>query len=332
MSKLPSGKDLKIAVTGNLNIDLIIRGINTLPEWGQEKAGRDYTVVASGQAGYLSLALGYLGIPPVVIGNVGEDSFGSLILRSLDSVGAELSSVEISKGKTTGITVGVVRDDGERAFISDFSCLRDYNEHLIERFWPNLSSCGILCLVGLFCLPSFTMDGVLSIFQKARSQGKLTLLDTGWDPNNWQEPTKIGLQKILAATTIFLPNSDEAFVISGKSTIEEAAQSLADYGPELVIIKCGGRGSYALHKGEGFWVPALPTEVFDTVGAGDVFNAGFLYGFTKGWEINQCMAFGNATSSLYISEVAGRRYPLSDEVLSHAKNYRNFDWELLNRA
>jgi ribokinase len=320
VSKLPSGKDLNIAVTGNLNIDLIIRGVNTLPEWGHEKSGKNYTVVASGQAGYLALALGYLGLPPTVVGNVGNDQFGRLITSELVAAGVSLSSIEVSKGGTTGITVGVVRDDGERSFISDFSCLREHDEKLVERYWSNLSSCGIFCLVGLFCLPSFTMDGAVSIFQKARAEGKLTLLDTGWDPNNWQPSTLVGLQNLLSETSIFLPNSDEALVISGESTIEDAAQTLVNYGPELVIIKCGGRGSYALHKGKGIWVPAFPTEVYDTVGAGDVFNGGFLYGFTKGWEIEKCMTFGNAASSLYISREGSRRYPLNEEVFSRVKN------------
>jgi ribokinase len=84
-----------------------------------------------------------------------------------------------------------------------------------------------------------------------------------------------------------------------------------------------------LYEGKGYWVPAFSTKVHDTVGAGDVFNAGFLFGLTKGWKLQKCMAFGNATASLYISRESGRRYPLSEEALLHAKNNSSYQWDLL---
>jgi sugar/nucleoside kinase (ribokinase family) len=320
-----SGKDLSVCVMGNLNIDLIIRGVSALPAWGHEVSGRDYTVVSSGQAGYLALALGNLDIQPLVVGNVGDDAFGRLITGDLQAVDVDVAGVEVTAGGTTGITVGVVRTDGERSFISDFACLGDFSAALVERQWANVERAGIVCLVGLFNLPSFTLDDAAALMQRAKSSGKITMLDTGWDPNNWPPATINGIKSLLRDVRIFMPNSDEALVITGASTVEEAADILLAHGPELVIVKNGGKGSYARYRSETLVVPAIPTTVYDTVGAGDVFNGGFLYGFTHGWGLEKSMAFGNAASSLYIARQKGRRYPTEAETLEQAKKLDSFN-------
>ena len=99
-----------ICVIGNLNIDLIIRQVPHLPAWGQEVLGTSHMQVSSGQAGYLSFALSRLGIPPSLIGNVGEDMLGKQILADLDAYGVDLRGVWVTPGGQTGITVAIVRE------------------------------------------------------------------------------------------------------------------------------------------------------------------------------------------------------------------------------
>ena len=122
-------------VIGNFNIDLIIRSIPQLPLWGQEVAGDSYRQVSSGQAGYTGFALSSLGFPVSIIGYIGDDIYGQQIKNDLVSNGIDTSGIEMVAGQQTAITVAIVRPDGERAFVSDFSFQRIVNESIIQRHW-----------------------------------------------------------------------------------------------------------------------------------------------------------------------------------------------------
>ena len=320
-----------ICIIGNLNIDLIIRNVPALPIWGQEVMGTDRLQVSSGQAGYLSFALRKLGISIHLIGNVGEDLYGKQILNDLNTAGIDTRGVLVSPGGDTGITIAVVRADGERAFISELGCLRDFNQAVIQENWNLVEQAAIVCLVGLFCIPGLSFAAAARQLKKAQEQGKLTMLDTGWDPANWKDETLVGMRKLLDHVSLFMPNWDEARAITRADTVEEAAKRLHELGPEIVVIKCGENGSYASRGSETCRVPPRAVQVHDAVGAGDVFNSGFLYAFIQDWPLEACLAFGNSTASLYISRKTDR-FPGLLEVIAAAKEYPIFNTLMLKNS
>jgi sugar/nucleoside kinase (ribokinase family) len=304
-----------VCVIGNLLIDLIVRGIERLPDWGQEVTGTNHTFTSAGQAGYLGRGLVALGVPASVIGNVGRDESGSQILRDLTGGGVSVDGVEVSQTGATGISVAAVRLDGERAFISDFASLAEVDEALVMRHWDLVRRTTLVCLVGLFNLPSLDLAAARRILAGARAEGKTTVLDTGWDPNGWQVGTVKGTKALLDEVDIFVPNYEEACALTGKTDPMAAARSLEEEcGCRLVVVKLGGEGSLARRAGQVWRSPAIPTVVYDAVGAGDLFNAGFLCGISRGWEVPAAMAFANAAASIYVSR-SENRFPGSTEVL-----------------
>ena len=148
----------------------------------------------------------------------------------------------------------------------------------------------------------------------------MTMLDTGWDAGGWKAETQAGLRQILKEVRLFLPNLDEARAITGKGTAAESAAALQAMGPGLVVIKCGVEGSYARQGDQVCQVPARPVHVYDAVGAGDVFNAGFIYGLQQAWPLVDCLKFGNLASSIYISRQADR-FPRLEEVMAIFQEY-----------
>ena len=304
-----------ICVIGNLNIDLIIRGVPDLPAWGQEVAGTSHVTASSGQAGSLAMALARFGAPVSVIANVGADAFGRQILDDLGRHGVPRNGVEIAPGQT-GITVGIARPDGERAFVSDFASLHEFDEALVTRHWDLVAAAGVVCLVGQFCLSQITPDVATRLLRRARTEEKVTVLDTGWDPAGWPPETVTGIRRLLREVDLFLPNHDEATAITGAIAPEEAAAILQSYGPEVVVVKCGSAGSH-LRKGEETrTLPALPVRVYDAVGAGDTFNAGFLYGLWRGWSLPAAQAFGSAAAALYVSRQSDRFPEVADVAVA----------------
>jgi sugar/nucleoside kinase (ribokinase family) len=309
-----------ICIIGNLNIDLIIRDVPAMPVWGQEVIGTSRLQVSSGQAGYLAFALRRLSIPTCLIGNVGEDLYGRQILSELRASGVDTSGTIVTRGGNTGITVAIVRIDGERAFVSDLGCLKNFNENAIQSNWNLVETASVVCLVGLFCLPGLSLQAAARQLDKAREVGKVTMLDTGWDSGNWPPETLVDMRTMLKQVSLFMPNWDEARAITQQATVENAAKALQEMGPETVVVKCGEKGSYALRGSQACWVPPRPVHVFDAVGAGDVFNSGFLFGFLRNWSLEACLAMGNTTASLYISRQEDR-FPGLAEVAIAAQDY-----------
>ena len=304
-----------ICVIGNLNIDFIIRSVPSLPGWGQEVMGASHIQVSSVQAGYFSFALSRLGIPVILIGNVGDDSYGKQILGDLHSYSIDTDGVTVMPGESTGISVAIVRADGERAFVSDLGSLHHFSERMIEQNWTRVQAASIVCLVGLFCIPGLSYQAAARQLARARQAGAITMLDTGWDPHDWDKETLIGMKALLKEVTLFMPNWDEARAITRSPNVEKAAQLLQTFGPRTVVIKCGELGSFMRRDSLTCQVLPRRVQVYDAVGAGDVFNAGFLFGLRRGWPMEASLAFGNTTASLYISRQQDR-FPRLHEVFT----------------
>lgn len=265
------------------------------------------------------MALARFGAPVSVIASVGNDAFGRQILDDLERYGVPLGGVETAAG-ATGITVGIVREDGERAFVSDFASLREYDVALVERHWDLIAGADVVCLVGQFCLERITLAAARALLGAVRAQGKNTVLDTGWDPAGWPAETVAGMRALLPEADLFLPNLDEARAMTGLSEPVAAAATLCELGAGVVVVKCGAEGSALRFGDETQVLPALPVTVHDAVGAGDTFNAGFLYGLWRGWDPRAAQAFGSAAAALYVSRLTSR-FPSVADVLDAAAAY-----------
>lgn len=307
-----------VCIIGNLCVDLIIRNVPSMPVWGQEVIGNQHTLASSGQTGYTAFALRRLGIPTSVVGSLGDDLNGKQVIQDLKSYEIDTAGVIVIPGGATGITVAIVREDGERAFVSSLGASQDFTEEMVLSQWEKTAQASIVCFVGLFNTPNLTLISAAGLMRKARQANKLTMLDTGWDLNNWQPDTIKDLKILLSETTLFMPNFEEAHAITGENTPQEAIIALQRLGPEIVVIKCGSEGSYCRRENITYFVPPRKVHVFDAVGAGDTFNAGFLYGLRQNWPLDACLAFGNTSASIYISRITDR-WPWLEEVTATAK-------------
>lgn len=309
-----------VCLIGNLTIDLIINQVPELPVWGQEVLGVSHSQVSSGQAGYTAFALRGLGIPVSLISIVGDDDYGQQIRNDLRKSGVDLDGLSAYPGGQTGITVAIVRADGERAFVSNLGCSVHFGLKDIAPFEMKTNEAAIIGVVGIFNLPGLRLRDVLHLFTDLRAAGKVTMLDSGWDPQKWQPDTVKDFRTLLSKTTLFMPNWDEARAITGADNLLESGRALLSYGSELVIIKNGREGSYAFTHDEAHFLPALEVKVHDAVGAGDTFNAGFITGYRQGLPLKACLALGNAAAAIYISRAANR-FPSLAEALAAALPY-----------
>jgi sugar/nucleoside kinase (ribokinase family) len=142
---------------------------------------------------------------------------------------------------------------------------------------------------------------VPKLFRELKRAGLTISLDTNDDPSGQWGGV---LPDLLDYVDVLLPNEGEACRMTKKETLDEALSELARRVP-CVAVKCGSRGSVVRAAGKTVAVDAVVVKAVDTIGAGDSFNAGFLFGWLKGWSPDQCAYAGNITGALSTLRVGG---------------------------
>jgi sugar/nucleoside kinase (ribokinase family) len=165
--------------------------------------------------------------------------------------------------------------------------------------------------VAAYFLQTNLQPGLANLFQKAQAFGVTTSLDPNYDPSEkW-----IGFDQLLAVTNVFLPNDKEALSLSGESNVNLAADSLGSK-VETLAIKLGAEGALEICNGEKVRVPSIPVNVIDTVGAGDSFDAGFLYGYLNGWTLEKSLQLACVCGALSTQRAGGTEgQPTLDEAM-----------------
>jgi sugar/nucleoside kinase (ribokinase family) len=291
-------KTLDIAIAGEINLDLILYGLPEVMPVERELIATDFQVTLGSSAAILAHNLAVLGAEVGFVTLVGQDSLGKIALERLGESGTDLSRVRVHQGGTaTGVTLvlphGIPRHiltyPGTMAQFS----LRDMDiEYLKSAKHFHLSS--------LFLLPSLEPD-LPALFRELKSAGMTISLDTNDDPSGQWSGV---FPELLDYVDLLLPNDGEACRMTNKSTLEEALEELGRRVP-WVAVKCGSRGSVVRTEGRTFTVTGVCVEPVDTIGAGDSFNAGFLFGWLKGWPPEQCAYAGNVTGALSTQRVGG---------------------------
>jgi ribokinase len=147
--------------------------------------------------------------------------------------------------------------------------------------------------VASYFLQTGLQPGLPELFRRARRQGVSISLDPNWDPEEkWS-----GVLELLPLIDVFLPNQAEAQALTHNPTLEKAVSDLAAQVP-IVAVKMGTWGGLARQGDSLVQAPALPVDVVDTIGAGDSFDAGFIYGYLQGWNLERCLNLGVACGSL----------------------------------
>jgi sugar/nucleoside kinase (ribokinase family) len=249
-------------------------------------------IVVGGQTATVARALSRLGTPVSFVGRVGDDDEGRAALRELAACGVDASGAVVDPALPTGATV-VLSTGAERAYATFLGALgglrrSDVTEELLSRAEH-------LHVGSYFLLASLRAD-IPELFREARSRGLTTSLDPGWDPSGeWGS----GIREVLPLVDVFLPNAVEAKEITGTETARDALEALGHGG--TVVIKMGRHGCAARDASGLYRCSAFAVSVEDVTSAGDVFDAGFLHGFLKGWTLTDCLRFASACGAICVS-------------------------------
>ena len=304
---------MEIYAIGNLTADLILSKLKDFPEWGTEIFIDKISLRCGGNLGNLIFPLNKMHLNPLIFGNLGDDYYGKYMLKILQESGFSTDHIRIEKETPTSISVSLVKDDGERALLTYFGQLAYVDHNFLYDCLNLIKKNSIVILCSIFQFPNLKLNEVEEIFKNLIEKNCIVLLDTGWDPKNWEKETIQDLHKLLKYVTYFLPNLSEAKKISGIENEKEILKFFSMLGTENVIIKKGPKGSTALINNKLIKSQTYPLPCSDATGAGDAFNASIIYCLKNNYEPDRMLDFANAASSIFVSRFENK-FPELNEI------------------
>jgi len=302
-------KTYDVLVAGEINPDLILSG-DVTPEFGQvEKLVTDAALTVGSSSAIFACGAARLGLNVAFIGLCGDDVFGQFMLAEMQRRGVDVSPVIVRPDGQTGFSVIINRGE-DRAILTYpglISALRaaDIPDDLLARS-RHLH-------VASYFLQTALQPDLPALFRRAHSLGLSTSLDPNYDPSErWA-----GFDELLPLTDIFLPNQQEALSLTRTTAIADAARKLARQ-TGVAAIKLGAAGALAAQGDALVRASSIPVQVVDTVGAGDSFDAGFIYGHLHDWPLDKTLRLAAVCGALSTRQPGGvAAQPDIEEALAY---------------
>lgn len=293
---------LDVVTVGDMFVDLIVSGGDVVPRFGQvEQLVGDYALEMGGSCNIFACQAAKLGLRTAVLGRVGDDDFGRLIVQRLAECGVNTGGILADAGLKAGLGIALCTPD-DRAILTYMGLIADLRPSDIDD--GRLAAARHLHY-GSYFLHTGLLPHAVSIVAHARELGLTVSLDTNWDPS---EEWNSGLDDILPMTDVFFPNEQEALLISRCGRLDEAAEQFISQGVRIVVIKRGSQGASVTTQDETIHCTAHPAaDGGDSIGAGDSFDAGFLAGWLRGLPLETCLDIACTCGRLVAEQIGGLR-------------------------
>jgi sugar/nucleoside kinase (ribokinase family) len=254
------------------------------------------TWTSGGSAANTIHGLAMLGADTGFIGSIGRDDTGDFFEKDMKKAG--VNTLLIRRNSVTGTAVALITHDSERTFATHLGAAV---ELAADDLKPMLfDGYDILYLEG-YLINNFSL---IEVACKIAKENKMMIALDLASYNVVEENLESFKKIIVRYVDILFANEQESKAFTGIEP-EKALIVLSDL-TDTVILKIGAEGSWLKHSNELIKVSAFPVNCIDTTGAGDLYAAGFLYGISKGLNLERCGIVGSLMAGKVI-EIVGAR-------------------------
>jgi sugar/nucleoside kinase (ribokinase family) len=291
----------KVLCIGDVMLDVVTK-IEVMPSeinYGSDTPAKISTH-GGGAAGNVAAWLTRTDARATIVGHVGNDAAGSALVNEFDALGVQHHNLAVDNGHS-GVVVVLVDPTGERTMFPDNGA----NSGLHIGDLPELEGFNAVYISGYSPLDPSSLTGVKEMIAKIRSAG-ITIY---FDPASVGGMKEVAIEEVkswLPMMDVLLLNEEEAIYLSGDSNIEIALDYLLTQ-CQTVVIKRGSQGAIGKSRGgDSVSVPAIPTTVVDTTGAGDSFAAGFISYFATKKDLARALMAGAEVAAHCVAIVGAR--------------------------
>lgn len=302
-----------VIVVGDANVDIIVPYPRFL---NKERTLVDYpepSLLGGGTSANTAVALSRLGVGTSLIGTIGDDQYGRYIKHDLQKEGVDISNMIVEPELNTVGVFAFIDENGERYLwgwprehqsFKVLDAAKISFQKIREADWVHSSG---MCLA----YDTSARETVTRIFKESYEAGVPTSFDLNLRVDNGvlDPEYEKAVREIIGYTRYLLGSGTDEFAYLGreKDWRKNARSFVTD--DRVVVVRNGKEGSYGFSAVEETAAPAFQVTVEDTVGAGDVYNAGFISAVLEGRTLEECLIAGNAVSGYTVERKGARTCP-----------------------
>lgn len=300
----------QVIVVGSLSQDIVV-STPRLPVKGETIRGSDFGMFAGGKGNNQAMAAGRAGAKVTMVGRVGADSFGDMLIATLKKNNVDASHMIQDKDAGTGIAMITVDGDGDNSIVIAQRANLNLCNKDIEKAETVVSQCKILLMQLEVPTEADTFAAKL-----ARKHGTFVALNPAPAPVDGKLP-----KDLLENVDVIIPNQTEAELMTGIKVIDEksalaAAAELKKLGPKNVIITLGELGALLAEDGKApVMIPSYRVNAIDTTAAGDAFCGALAAAYASGETLANAVKFGCAAGALATTKMGAEpSLPTKEEI------------------
>jgi len=306
--------------------DLICMGRAAVDLYGDQIGGRledmqSFSKYLGGSPANTAVGVARLGLKPAMLTRVGDEHNGRFVRETLQAEGVDVSRVRTDPKRLTALVfLGIQdRDTFPLVFYRDNCADMALEAGDVDAGF--IASATALLLSGTHLSQARTHEACRAAMAAARKSGTRIVLDIDYRPVLWgltglglgeqrfiaNDTVTAHLQGVVADCDLVVGTEEEIHIAGGSTDTLEALRRLRKLTRALLVVKRGPMGCVAFEGAipasleQGLQGPGFPVEVFNVLGAGDAFMAGFLRGWLKDEPLQRCCAWANACGALVVS-------------------------------
>ena len=295
----------KVIVFGSMNMDLSIDAPR-VPAAGETLAGSHFMTAAGGKGANQAVAAARLGADVRMVAAVGADGFGDELTAGLAAAGVDVSLVRHVADQTTGVAV-ILRTAGENRIVLHAGANHALDADDVVSDLRRIGEKNDILVTQGECDPAATEAAL----REAHDLGLYTVFNPA--------PARPAPDDLWSCVDLVCLNETECQIMCGVLPSDDdaclAARRLRELGSGAVAITLGAAGSFGLDADGPVRVPAAPTVVVDTTGAGDTFIGALAAGRARSFSLAESMDWGARAAALAVSRLGAQpSIPTADEV------------------
>ena len=274
---------------GIIFADVACAPVDRVPVAGELVRTERMQLGLGGCASNTALNLTKLGVEVGLAGCVGDDPFGDFLVKALSVDKIDTRGLHRVPGAGSACSMIINVKGQDRRFISTAGANTQFTVEHIPADWVRQAK--VFYVGGYFMMPGLESDAMVDLFRTARRAGAKTVLDVVLYDREDYWPA---LARLLPQTDVFLPNDDEAAIITGLKDPVQQAECFRRAGAGTVVITQGSQGSILVTEGLRLRAGVYPVEFVGGAGSGDAFDAGYIMGLLQGEDPAGCLRWGSA--------------------------------------
>ena len=295
-----------VVVLGGINMDLVATS-SRMPELGETVFGKSFHSAPGGKGANQAVAAARLGAEVRMVGRVGDDQFGPILLDGMRSEGIDVSGVAIDPVNPSGVALILLDDQAQNMIVAVYGANMACDDQEVSSVRHALQGADVLLL---------QLENPLSVALRAVEVAKEMGVAVVWDP----APALDMGEEAYRLCDVLTPNQAEAefltrIAVTDPASAERAARALVEQGAPAAVAKLGEGGAFFVAGDESGFVPAFEVDAVDTVAAGDAFAAGLGVALAEGGSLLDAVRFGSAAGALAVTKSGAQEaMPFRHEV------------------